>query len=92
VVVAEVLRNAQYSSGITNLEALADRSNQGDCQRCGKPLKPAQTVNNNPNLLQCSECQMVYSIGGGSGSMTHKHDSGKTNDYLKRPPYPSEVS
>lgn len=92
VIVAEVLRNAQYHQTNSNLEASADISNHGDCQRCGKPLKPPQTVNTNQNLLQCSECQMMFSSGGGSSTVTHKNETSKTNDYLKRPPYPSEVS
>lgn len=49
VIVAEALRNAQYQQlnrgTSTNFDAMADRSNNNDCQRCGKPLKPSPTIN-----------------------------------------------
>lgn len=60
VIVAEVLRNSQYqkqqgarsasaSASIPtyrlNEEATAQDRANGDCQRCGKPLKPPPTVN-----------------------------------------------
>jgi hypothetical protein len=98
VVVAEALRNAQYQQQNGGTAAQVQKEvmasvDRGDCQRCGKPLKPPPTVNSTNNLLHCPDCQMLYSTGGGSSSATQRYDSNKASDaYLRRPPYPSEVS
>lgn len=97
VIVAEALRNAQYQQHIRAAGTPIHKDemasvDRGDCQRCGKPLKPPPTVNSTNNLLHCPDCQMLYSTGGTSSSATQKYDAGKTSDaYLRRPPYPSEV-
>ncbi|KAH7721990.1 ATPase [Aphelenchoides avenae] len=62
------------------------------CKNCGKPLKPAPTVNSTSRFMHCSDCNMLYGTTGGNEASQKFNVLKNTEALFRHPPYPVEIA